>query len=106
MSMTSTMDPQFRGQSNTSEAQTYGGIVLTVLRHAYAARRHASKLLARDANASPRTAEKWLSGETAPSGENLIELMASCQELADEINRLVQARRARGNTNNEANIRN
>lgn len=69
---------------------------MTVLRRAYAPKRHAAKLLARDANASPRTAEKWLTGERAPSGENLIELMASCQELADELNRLVQARREKG----------
>jgi hypothetical protein len=42
----------------------------------------------------PRTAENWLAGEHAPNGENLVELMAACSELADEINRLVAERRA------------
>lgn len=78
----------------SSMPSTYSDAVLTVIQRTYAPLRHASKLLARDAKASPRTAEKWISGQNAPSGEALIELMASCQELADEVNRLVAERRS------------
>lgn len=92
-------NPQFRGLTMSVCTATYSETVLTFLQRSYAPLRHAAKLLARDAKTSPRTAEKWLSGLNAPSGESLIELMASSQELADEVNRLVAERRASRNEN-------
>lgn len=80
-------------------AATYGDMILTILQRHYAPLRHAAKLLARDANASHRTTAKWLSGDTSPSGESLIEMMAASPAVADEVNRLVAERRAARNEN-------
>lgn len=79
---------KFRGMT------AYSNAVLEVIQRQYAPLRHGHKLLARDAGTSPRTAENWLRGNNAPSGENLIALMAECEELAAEVNRLVAERRA------------
>ncbi len=70
-------------------ALTYADAVHRVIVAEYAPLKHAAKLLARDANATPRTAENWLAGTNAPSGENLINLMRRCAALRHEINRLV-----------------
>lgn len=77
---------------------TYGDVVLGFIQRKYGPLRNATKLLARDAGCSPRTAESYLAGTHAPNGEKLINLLAECQELADEVNRLVaQRRRVRHN---------
>lgn len=73
---------------------TYGDVVHDVIRRRFAPLKHAAKLLARAAGTTPRTAENWLAGSHAPNGEKLVNLMADCQELAEEINRLVAERRA------------
>ncbi|MEJ0017505.1 MAG: hypothetical protein WDN25_13260 [Acetobacteraceae bacterium] len=78
----------------TPDAATYTDVVLGVLRREYAPLKNAAKLLARHARTTPRTADNWLAGSHAPNGEKLINLMAECAELADEVNRLVAARRA------------
>lgn len=56
--------------------------------------RSAAEYLARAANKTPRAAKNWLSGANAPDAEALIELMASCSSIADEVERLVAERRA------------
>jgi hypothetical protein len=73
---------------------TYGDVVHEVIRRQFGPLKHAAKLLARAAGTTPRTAENWLAGSHAPNGEKLVNLMADCQELAEEINRLVAERRA------------
>jgi hypothetical protein len=73
---------------------TYSAVVFEVLQREYAPLKHAAKLLARHARTSPRTAENWLAGTHAPNGEKLINLMAECSALADEINRLIAERKA------------
>lgn len=75
-------------------AATYGDVVLRVIRREYAPLKHAAKLLAKHAGTTPRTAENWLSGINAPNGEKLVNLMAECDPLADELNGLVAQRRA------------
>ena len=55
--------------------------------------RSAAEYLARAANKTPRAAKNWLSGANAPDAEALIELMASCSSIADEVERLVAERR-------------
>lgn len=75
-------------------AATYSDVVVDVLRREYGPLKHAAKLLARHAKTTPRTAENWLAGTNAPNGEKLINLMAECNTLADEINRLIHDRRA------------
>lgn len=83
----------FRGQAVLATV-TYSDVVLNVLRREYGPLKHATKLLARHARTTPRTAENWLAGTHAPNGEKLLNLMAECTTLADEVNRLVAERRA------------
>jgi hypothetical protein len=75
-------------------ATTYNDVVLNYIRRRFGLLKHAAKLLARASGTTPRNAENWLAGVHAPNGENLVELMAACSELAEEINRLVEERRA------------
>jgi hypothetical protein len=78
-------------------ATTYNDVVLGYIKRIFGPLKHAAKLLARASGATPRTAENWLAGEHAPNGENLVQLMAECSDLADEIMALVAERRsARG----------
>lgn len=83
----------FRGPV-VSRTMTYSDAVIGVIRREYAPLKNASKLLARHARTTPRTAENWLAGTHAPNGEKLINLMAECEELADEVYRLIAERRA------------
>ena len=74
-------------------ASTLSDVVLTTIAQVYAPQRHAAKLLARHARASHRTAEKWITGRAVPTGENLINLMAECDALSNEVQRLVAERK-------------
>lgn len=84
----------FRESPMSAVASTYSDTVFNVLRREYAPLKHAAKLLARHARTTPRTAENWLAGTHAPNGEKLINLMAECETLADEINQLIAERKA------------
>lgn len=80
-----------------AQAMPYNEMVCGILRRNYAHLKNAAKILARDARATPRAAANWLDGLNAPSGESLINLLANCEELAAEVNRLVAERRAERN---------
>jgi predicted transcriptional regulator len=71
-------------------AERFGG----ALRRWTSDMRNASKRVARQIDADPRVVENYIYGRHCPPAAKLIELMAECQELADEVNRLVQERRA------------
>lgn len=71
-------------------------VVSNYLRQEFGPLRHAAKLIARKAGATPRTAEAWLAGRHAPYGEHLVNLMAECDGLATEINNLIRERRGCG----------
>ncbi|MCB8880093.1 hypothetical protein ACELLULO517_07590 [Acidisoma cellulosilytica] len=71
-------------------ASTYSMVFSTWAARKYAPLRQAKELLARDAKASPRTAENWLSQKHPPKAEELIRLMANNDDLAKEIWRLVE----------------
>ncbi len=51
--------------------------------------------LAHRTKTDPRAMKNWWSGECAPRAADLINLMAECDDLADRINKMVEARRAR-----------
>ena len=68
--------------------------ISAVLRRSYLWTRFADKLLAERINADPRAVQNYLYGSHCPPAHKLIELMAECSELADEVNRLVAERRA------------
>lgn len=68
----------------------YAETVHRVLREEFAPLKHATKILARMAGTTPRTAENWIAGLCAPQGAHLIRLMAHCDELKAEIDRLIQ----------------
>lgn len=74
---------------------TYNDVVLAYISREFFPLKYASKILGRKAGVSHRTAENWLAGTHAPSGEALVNLMSECNELAAEINALVAERRAR-----------
>jgi len=76
-----------------SQSVAYPDLVGGFLRRHFGVLRHAEKRLARLAGVSPRTAEHWLRGQCAPTGDTLLTLMAECDELAAEILAEVQRRR-------------
>lgn len=59
--------------------------ILDMVRRAYHGRRPAAKLLASDADVSPRTAEAWLAGRNLPSAEPLLRLMLARPDLRAEL---------------------
>lgn len=60
-----------------------------VLLKSYGQYRNGPKLLAKAARSTPRAAENWLDGSCTPNAEKLVNLMAECDELAEEILRRV-----------------
>ena len=76
------------------DSMIYGAVIFAFLRTEYSAVRHGVKQLAADAGVSSRTAENWLAGHCAPTGESLLTLMASCPALEAVINDTIAARRA------------
>jgi transcriptional regulator with XRE-family HTH domain len=76
------------------QSVAYPALVGGYLRQHYGMLRGAEKMLARMVGCSPRTVENWLRGESAPSGEALLSLMAECDGLADAV--LAEVARRRG----------
>lgn len=66
----------------------------TVLRRHYADQRNAPKRLARRWRFTPRAFHGWLYGENPPAMHNLVALMAECEPLRNEVNRMVEELRA------------
>lgn len=82
---------KLRGHSKMSDAASqYADVFASWVQRKYAPLKYASKLLAREARTSDRTAEHWLAGRHPPKGEDLIRLMAGNSDLAEEIMRLVK----------------
>lgn len=77
------------------DATAYAETVTGVLRREYGPLRHAAKLLARAVGTTPRTVQNWLDGVNAPRGAELIRLMQECDELRDEIFRIVEEGKCR-----------
>lgn len=67
----------------------------SVLRRWSADMRNASKRIGRSIGADPRAVENYVYGRHCPPATKLIELMAECPPLADEVMRLVEERRRR-----------
>lgn len=78
--------------------RSYRDTVCDYLRGKWSQRRNASEHLARAANATPRSAVNWLSGQAAPNGDTLISLMASDPDFETIILELVKERRCSGVT--------
>ncbi|OUJ10321.1 hypothetical protein HK25_07075 [Acetobacter sp. DsW_059] len=81
--------PQMMGAINTPVRDR----LLNMIRREFEPLRFAAEMLARSAMKTPRAARNWLSGTNAPDAEALIELMASSDSIAAEVNALVQQRR-------------
>ncbi|ATU72653.1 hypothetical protein SXCC_04770 [Gluconacetobacter sp. SXCC-1] len=75
-------------------AAAYRDTLCAVLQRKYGRVRHGAKTLAQSIEGSPRTVQKWIAGTSAPRGEELVKLMAECDELRDEIFRLVKEGKA------------
>jgi hypothetical protein len=74
-------------------ATGYAPTVHGVLRDVFGPLKGAAKIIARKARVTPRTAENWLGGQNAPRGDELIRLMAECDELKAAIDKLVEEAR-------------
>lgn len=81
--------PQMMGAIHTPVREK----LLSAIKREFEPFRFAAEMLARSAMRTPRAARNWLSGTNAPDAEALIELMASCDSIAAEVNALVQQRR-------------
>ncbi|MFT9385550.1 hypothetical protein [Acetobacter sp.] len=71
-------------------AAVYRDTVRGVLVRQYGRVRNGAKVLAARIDASPRTVRNWMDGVSAPRGDELMKLMMECDELRDEIFRVVQ----------------
>ena len=67
--------------------------VSSVLRAAFGEQRNVCKRIGNTINRNPRAIKAWMNGECAPSLAAAIELAAHCDELAAEINRLIDERK-------------
>lgn len=56
--------------------------------------RSAMKVAGQACQVSPRTMENWWYARTLPRADDLISAMAACDELADEVARMVAERKA------------
>jgi len=79
--------------ADRQQPRRYAALVHDWLRLHWGMQRHAEKRLGRAVGCSPRTVENWLRGLSAPSGEQLLGLMAECDGLAAEIMAEVERRR-------------
>ncbi|WP_158507591.1 hypothetical protein [Tanticharoenia sakaeratensis] len=68
--------------------------LLDAIKREFMPLRFASEMLARASEKTPRAAQNWLAGKNAPDAEALINLMAACNSIADEVNALVAERKA------------
>lgn len=66
-------------------AQDVAARISTALRSLFDDRRHAAKAIAQRVDATPRAAEDWLQGETAPRAAELIRLCAEFDEVFDAV---------------------
>jgi len=87
-------DRELQNQMTTT-ATLYCQTVTSVLRDTYGRLRHGPEILARAVRASPRATRNWIDGTNAPRGAELIRLMAECDELRAEIDRLVEEEKCR-----------
>lgn len=84
---------KLHGNDAMPHALTYPDLITGFLRGRFGLVRGAEKRLASAARCSPRTAENWMRGESAPAGEQLLNLMAECDGLAEAVLAEVQRRR-------------
>jgi hypothetical protein len=75
--------------SATITTEQLGETVARVLRRKFGDLRCADKRLAKMADATPRAARNWMSGECPPNSATLLTLMRECKELREEIIRMV-----------------
>lgn len=69
-------------------AETDAPCVRDVIQRIYGPLKNGVKLLARDAHATPRAAENWISGLCSPQADKLITIMRHNDAVAAEIFRL------------------
>lgn len=89
----SKQNPRWCVRKMDATASDYREVILTVIAREYGPMRHSAKILAKHAQTSYRTAEAWVSGRNVPSGKSLVNIMANCKAMADEMNRLISESR-------------
>lgn len=88
--------------SGVVQATSPGEDLWAILSSVYGRLKGASKVLAADANTSPRTAENWLHRKSLPQYETLIELMAASPAVNDAVQQAVARRIATTKTRRAA----
>lgn len=74
-------------------ARGYKNVICETIFREYGGLRCGSKILARKINISYRSVERWFYKETAPKGDQLIDLMAENEAIANQVLKLVEERR-------------
>lgn len=89
---------KFRGQPMSAALQMAGDSVgyriCVAIRDRYGILKHAAKIVSRQAQSTPRTAENWFALECTPRSTQLVELMASDPEFEAAVIEIVRERRA------------
>ena len=67
--------------TSTSSKEPLRNLIRRILVAEYGPFKHAPKILARDAKATPRAAENWLDGSCTPNAESLVNVMKRCRRL-------------------------
>ena len=67
---------------------TVAEVIRNALQQDFGQQRHATKRIARAAEASERSAENWMSGKGIPGGIHLLRLMSQSPTLAAEVRRI------------------
>ncbi|CAI3953793.1 unnamed protein product [Commensalibacter communis] len=75
------------------DVKNYKDSVCDAIIEEYGGLRHGAKILACKLNLSYRSVERWFYKETAPKGDQLLDLMAENDEIASRILSLVEERK-------------
>ncbi len=86
---------KFRSVSASITSDVYARAICGVVQRRWGGMRFAEKIMSRELQITQRTARNYLSGQHGPRGAELIRLMAVCDELRDEVLRLVEEEKAR-----------
>ena len=96
--MRNKMEKTTRKFREMNAALSYRDATHGYFREKWSPLRNAPKLLARIADATPRTVMNWLTGDNAPNGDTLITLMARDPEFKNLILKLVEDRSCGGHS--------
>lgn len=90
------INPSRKFQGMTITAEMVGDMVADYLSREFGPLKCGDKIAGRRFGVNQRTIINWRTRQCAPRSAELIRLMASCDELRDEVLRLVEKAKERG----------